>query len=166
MKNLLHQYVAYNAWANEKICESVIVLSQDQLHLALKSSFDSIYKTVLHVYGATFLWRKRLNREENLQLPIDVFEGDAKLLTQAWMDEDQQWLIMVGKLEPDRLSEILTYKNLKGETFRLPVYQIIQHVVNHGTYHRGQLVTLLREVGVNKIPATDFSLWAWNSFLS
>ena len=58
------------------------------------------------------------------------------------------------------LDHVFHYYTTKKELIKLPVYQMLLHVFNHGTYHRGQLVTILRELGVEKIPQTDFIVWS------
>ncbi len=66
----------------------------------------------------------------------------------------------IESLENEFFQSILTYRNLKGDQFSQPVYQVLHHIFNHSTYHRGQLVTMLRQVGLEKIPSTDFIAWA------
>jgi uncharacterized damage-inducible protein DinB len=76
------------------------------------------------------------------------------------MYQDQKWINWVDDAREEMLSENLAYKNLKGDPFVQPVSEILLHLPNHGTYHRGQLVTMLRQLGVEKIPQTDYILFS------
>jgi|SRR5579871_2707269 len=159
MKQLLQQYAEYNVWANEVISEAINQLAYEQHHKQIPSSFDSLYKTVYHVWGATNIWWRRLHKEKNITAPPDNFSGSIKELTAAWKRQDEAWLSWITLVEEDVLTENLQYKNLKGVEFEMPLYQVIHHIFNHATYHRGQIVTMLRQVGTENIPATDFIFW-------
>jgi uncharacterized damage-inducible protein DinB len=160
MKALLIEYATYNLWANEAVSDSINALSHDQHHAQVKSSFDSLYKTVYHVWGAEKLWWQRLHKEKNITAPSDHFSGSMKELTLAWKRQDEAFLNWVTLVAESVLKENLYYKNLKGNEFDMPLYQILQHICNHSTYHRGQIITMMREVGAEDIPSTDFILWA------
>jgi uncharacterized damage-inducible protein DinB len=71
----------------------------------------------------------------------------------------KSWTTLVDQSTDETLKKILHYQNLRGEQFNVPVYMILHHVFNHCTYHRGQLVTMLRQLGVEKLPSTDFIAW-------
>ena len=77
------------------------------------------------------------------------------LLSQSKQYED--WVNNASELS---LEHVFQYQNSKRESFKQPVYQVLLHVFNHSTYHRGQLVTMLRNLGVEKIPQTDFIVWS------
>jgi uncharacterized damage-inducible protein DinB len=160
MKKLLQQYAAYNLWANEEISRSINVLSHDQQHQEIISSFNTLYKTVFHIWRAEKLWMQRLQKEKNINAPPDDFNQSMKALTLTWKQQDQEWLDWVERANNQSLERILTYCNLKGDEFCQPVFLVLHHVFNHSTYHRGQLVTMLRQVGLEKIPSTDFIAWA------
>jgi uncharacterized damage-inducible protein DinB len=64
----------------------------------------------------------------------------------------------VGGLSEADLDRVVHYRNLKGEASEAPLWQLLRHVVNHATYHRGQVVTMLRQVGAEP-PSTDLVLW-------
>ena len=83
-----------------------------------------------------------------------------KLLTEGWLKLDWRWKGWVEQASDDLLKGSITYRNMKGEEFCQPLYQIIHHLFNHMTYHRGQLVTMLRQAGAEQIPGTDFIAWA------
>ena len=159
MKQLLEQYAAYNVWANNKMIDAINLLSHEQQHKEIESSFNSLYKTVFHVWGAEFNWWNRMQKGPQISRVEDVFNGSMKELCIAWNALDEQWLDLINDISEDSLNEKLNYRSMKGDPFSEEVYLIIQHLFNHNTYHRGQLVTMLRQVGSEKIPNGDFIAW-------
>ena len=140
--------------------EAINLLSHEQQHKEIISSFNSLYKTVFHVWNAGFLWWKRMQKEERIARPEDRFNGSMNELCNAWNEIDKQWLDFVNDISEDSLNTKLDYQNMKGDSFSDEVYLILQHVFNHSTYHRGQMVTMLRQVGAETIPNGDFIAWA------
>ncbi|HET9314036.1 MAG TPA: DinB family protein, partial [Vicinamibacteria bacterium] len=61
-------------------------------------------------------------------------------------------------LKPDAMQASLRYRNLQGQEFETPLWQMVQHVANHSTYHRGQLVTMFRQLGAKAV-STDLIAW-------
>jgi len=80
-------------------------------------------------------------------------------LADGLMTQDRAWLGWVEAFPEPSLQEELHYKNLKGDSYHEPYYQLLMHLFNHATYHRGQLVTMLRQIGIETIPQTDFIVW-------
>ena len=157
MKPLLQQYAAYNLWANQKILDCINNLSDDQLKREINSSFSSVYKTVLHMWFAEDAWWQRLKLAEQLVMAADNFEGPFSELQQQLIRRSADWAQWAAEATETRLTHVFAYQNSKKEQFKQPVYEVMLHVFNHATYHRGQLVTMLRQLGVDKIPSTDFT---------
>ncbi len=155
MKQILQQYAAYNYWANQQIMELVKALSAEQAHSVIFSSFSSIHKTIVHVRGAELAWYRRVH-ELSQDRSLFEWSDDTPSLCDEFLSHSAAWKKWVEELEEGKLHSKLTYKNFAGDEFTQPLYEILQHVFNHSTYHRGQLVTMLRQVGVEKIPSTDF----------
>jgi uncharacterized damage-inducible protein DinB len=76
------------------------------------------------------------------------------LLNQSW-----EWSNWMNRITEEQLQNEFSYKNLKREVFTSGVWQVVHHLFNHGTYHRGQLVTMMRELDATVIPSTDFIQW-------
>jgi uncharacterized damage-inducible protein DinB len=159
MKELLTCYAAYTAWANDRIRETLLSLSDSQQQQEISSSFTSIYKTAFHVWGATYLWLKRVQHEPHIIKLDDPFNGSMEKLCEAWKLVDRDYAEIVKSMGEEALIQKLKYQNFRGDPFEEELYLILQHIFNHATYHRGQLVTLLRQVGQEKIPSTDFIAW-------
>jgi uncharacterized damage-inducible protein DinB len=160
MKELLKQLAAYNIWANQKIMEAILTLPEEKQKQELPSSFKSLYATVLHMLDAENIWWQRMKLNERITRPSENFNGNMKELCQGLLQQNHQWQDWVNNASDMALEHVFQYYNLKKENFKQPVYQMILHVFNHGTYHRGQLVNMLRQLGIEKIPQTDFIVWS------
>ena len=99
---------------------------------------------------------------EKVVVPSVNFDPSLKDACNGWLHQSMQWetLIKSDAFNEEVINSELTYKNSRGEQFNQPVSEILLHVFNHGTYHRGQLVTMLRALGVTNLPATDFIVWS------
>jgi len=160
MKELLRQLAAYNLWANQKLSEVVLALPAEKQQEEVPSSFSSAYKTLLHIWDAESIWWQRMKLQEYPSLPSGQFKGDIKDLSRELNLQDQQWLDWIGNASEAGLDHVFQYYTLKKEAFKQPVYQVAMHVFNHSTYHRGQLVNILRQLGLEKIPQTDLIIWS------
>jgi uncharacterized damage-inducible protein DinB len=158
MKELLDQYAGYNSWANKKILELAETLDAEQQHREIASSFSSLYKTIFHMWGAEMVWRRRLYSEATT-IEGDPFTGSMKKLSETLQQQDQELVSYVMSKNNDTLKQKLSYRNSRGQEFSEPIYLILMHLFNHNTYHRGQLVTLFRQLKIEKIPQTDFIAW-------
>ncbi len=157
MRNLLIQDARYNLWANKKVCDFLKNnLSQEQLNQEITSSFPSVQKTLIHVWDAQSIWLQRLAGASSISIPSKSFNGTTDDLVKGVMETSQELIDFVGSSNESFLETPLTYKNIAGEGFKNNVSDIIQHVVNHGTYHRGQLITMFRQLGFTKLFPTDY----------
>jgi uncharacterized damage-inducible protein DinB len=156
MKPILLQCAAYTIWANRKIIDCINNLSDDQINREISSSFSSIYKTVMHMWDAESIWWQRVKLVEHIERPGDTFSGSFEELSKKLEAQSKQWEEWIGNASDNQLNHVFSYQNTKKEQFKQPVYEMLLHIFNHNTYHRGQLVTMLRQLGVEKIPPTDF----------
>ena len=160
MKELFVQYASYNVWATGLLLETVQHLSEEQQRTEIKSSFPGLYKTLLHMLDAESIWWQRIKLQEKITRPSDEFSESFTELSMLLQQQNRQWLEWVSSTTEHGLQHEFIYLNTKKERFKQPVFQMLLHLFNHGTYHRGQLVTMLRQLGIEKIPATDFILWS------
>ena len=159
MKELFVSYASYNSWANGLLLPLIASLSSEQQKQEVKSSFSSLYATVLHMLDAESMWWQRLKLQENIVRPSDSFAGGMNDLSATLQKMDKCWQDWILQASEPMLQHQFIYQNTKRESFKQPIWQMLQHLFNHNTYHRGQLVTLLRQVGVDKIPGTDYIVW-------
>lgn len=157
MKELLLQYAKYNVWANKLMIGVLNKLSDAQIDADIASSFPSIKKTVSHVWSAEDIWLQRLNLAEQPVWAESVFEGSFDDMLNNWQKTSKDLQQFVEKqFNDEAFLHVMQYYNLQKQSIKLPVNVGLMQVFNHGTYHRGQLITMLRQVGVAKLPATDF----------
>lgn len=156
MKELLQQYAAYNIWATKMITDRISKLSDEEINREIVSSFPSIYKTLQHMWLAEEIWWKRLKLMENIVLESENFSGPYNEMVEILTKQSQLYKEWIDGATETQLVHVFAYVRNK-EQHKMPVYQMLQHVFNHATYHRGQLVTMLNQLGADKIPGTDFS---------
>lgn len=160
MKDQLVQLSAYNSWANQKLLDAVLLLPPEKFIQEMPSSFSSLQKTILHMWDAESIWWQRLRLQEQVIAPSKDFSGTAKELANGLSNQNKLWHEWILGASDASINHVFQYYNSKKEHFKSPAYQVIIHVFNHGTYHRGQIVNMLRQLGVEKIPQTDFIVWA------
>lgn len=156
MKELLQQYADYNIWATKLLVDTINKLTEEEKTKELASSFPSLYKTLQHMWLAEEVWWQRLKLVETIVLQSESFTGSFDELAAAQTKQSTQFYEWISGATENQLMHVFAYVR-KKEQFKMPVYQMLQHVFNHATYHRGQLVTMMRQLGVDKIPSTDFS---------
>ncbi|MEO8766318.1 MAG: DinB family protein [Ginsengibacter sp.] len=160
MKQLLQQYALYNIWANKLITERIAQLPEEAIVKETVSSFNSLYKTVLHMMDVESIWWQRMKLQEHVEWPGKKFEGNFDQLAQQLLSLSRQWHDWIQNTNDANLTHVFSYQNSKKEHFKQPVYEMLLQLFNHQTFHRGQLVTMLRQNGIEKIPATDFIIFS------
>lgn len=160
MKEILSELAHYNLWANKTIGNTLLSLPEHQLKQPLASSFPSFYDTMLHIYSAESIWWQRLKLVETVLPPAENFNGSFEAILEELNKLDKEWLNWVEKAMPHAITHVFYYRNSRKEEFRQPVYQVLIHLFNHSTYHRGQVVTMLHQLGHTNIPSTDFIHWS------
>ena len=160
MKELLSQLAAYNIWANHKLLEIILALSEEKQKQEVPSSFRSLYTTVFHMWDAESIWWQRMKLHERITRPSDNLNSSMKDVSNGLLQQNQQWQEWVDTSTEPMLDHVFQYYSQKKESFKQPIFQMMLHVFNHGTYHRGQLVNMLRQLGIEKIPQTDFIVWS------
>ncbi len=158
MKELLKQMALYNIWAHQKIIDIVLSLPEEKQIAKLPSSFSSLHDTILHIWDAESIWWQRMKLHERFAIPSDNFKGSTRDAANGLLSQARLWENWVNNVSETMLEHVFEFRNSKREQVKMPIWQMLIHVFNHGTYHRGQLVNMLRQSGVEKIPATDFVL--------
>ena len=157
MKELLSEYALYNAWANKLIIDAMQKLDEAAAVKEIVSSFPSVLKTVVHTWSAESIWLQRLKLIEHPVWQADGFSGNIADACAEWQSASKTLVKFVTEQADDNsFIQNLPFHDRQGVAYNMPVYQVLQHVFNHSTYHRGQLVTMLRQLGVTQIPSTDF----------
>jgi len=144
----------YNAWANHRTLEACAALTEKQFSQDLSTSFGSVRGTLVHILGGEWIWLERWQgRSPEALLPESEFPTLASM-QERWVEIERGLAEFVAGLKPSDLDRVIEYRNLRGNRFGYPLMSMLHHLVNHGTYHRGQVTTLLRQLGA-KPRATD-----------
>ena len=151
-------HLEFMKWADEIVLGALSQVSTDRVSADLGSSFKSMFDTLNHVYLAELVWLKRVQGEGNARLADLPVPPDMKALAHAWPDVHRMWLDWAGSFSGDDWNKPCTHRNSAGVESTLPYWQIALHVVNHGSYHRGQVATMLRQSGATP-PGTDLAIF-------
>lgn len=151
----IQRHLEYNYWANNKIANLLITVSPEILEKETPSSFNTIKKTVYHIWDAEVIWFTRIQGNQITTWPSESFEGNVLEGLDAFVNNSKELCDFIQSKDRAFLDSIIHYKNLKGLEFSQPVEDILFHVVNHGSYHRGQIITMLRALGHTKVENTD-----------
>ena len=151
----LRTLLAYHYWARDLILEAVTPLTPEQFTRSVDSSFKSVRDTVAHIYAADRVWYTRwLGESPSSLIAYETFP-DVDSIRRAWVDLEGEVRRFVEGLGEAGVSRVFEYKLLSGATGASPFFQMLTHVVNHGSYHRGQVTTLLRQLGAPPPKSTD-----------
>ena len=145
------QLYDYNTWANHRSLDAASALTPEQFTKPMGNSFSSVRDTLAHICGAEWIWAERFHGRSPSGLPDVTQFADIVALRAHWAPQEKALLDYIAGLTPEKLSAVFEYKTLKFGTYRNPLWQSLQHVVNHGTYHRGQVTTMLRQLGAQPI---------------
>lgn len=144
--NDVHSLYAYNSWANHRVLEVCARLDSAQFSQNLRSSFPSVRDTLTHIMSAEWLWLERwLGRSPSGPPPGDF--PDLASLRVRWQEIEADLQSFIAGLSASDLDRVVGYRNTKGHAFSNSMWQMLQHLINHGTYHRGQVTTMLRQLG-------------------
>ena len=155
----LRELFDYNYWARDRQLEACAALSEEQFLRPMGNSFSSVRDVLAHLIFAEWVWLERwLGRSptqaDKQQVAPDGFPTLASIRERWSIGEGNMRSYLAG-LDEQTLSRPLTYTNWRGQVCTYPLGQTIFHVANHQTYHRGQVTTLLRQLGA-EAPAIDY----------
>jgi uncharacterized damage-inducible protein DinB len=144
----------FNAWANHRVLDACAVLTPEQFTRDLRSSLPSVRDTLVHTYGAEWVWLERWHGRSPSALPAGNDFSDLASLRKRWAELETAQKAYLAKVSATDLDRVIEYVNFKGQKFAYPLGAMLQHVVNHGTYHRGQVAAMLRQLGAKPL-STD-----------
>ena len=147
--------IDYHYWARDRVLDAVEPLTADQLTRDLANSFPSVRDTLVHLYGAEWIWCARWEGESPEVLPAASAFPDLVTIRHAWDEQERRVRAVLDRLGPEGVLRPIEYQRL-GVRQAQPFWQMLQHLVNHGSYHRGQVVTMLRQLGV--VPPENMDL--------
>ncbi|MEO8087485.1 MAG: DinB family protein [Bacteroidota bacterium] len=148
----------FNCWANKKICDFIAAnLTAEMVDREIGSSFPSVRKTLYHVWDAEAIWLQRLNGISKGKFPSDNFIGTFEEGARKFMDNSNELLKKISLSDDSFFQSSITFTVRSGKEYTQEVKPVLTHVINHSTFHRGQLITMFRQLGFTTgIPETDF----------
>lgn len=155
----IRELFAYDRWANRRILDVVSRLAPEEFGRDLGSSHPSVEATLAHLLAANWVWLERWLGRSPTGLPDAGWDvGTFEALRAKWAEIENVQQAFVDGLANDDLERPLSYRDTKGEPFEQPLWQLLRHAVNHASYHRGQVVTMLRQLGAEAV-STDLVLF-------
>ncbi len=154
----IQELYEYNRWANHRILEAASKLSADSFNKDLRNSFPSIRDTLAHILAAEWIWLTRWKGASPTGMPDSWDLTTHETLRKQWLEVERDQTAFVSGLTNGSLKSVINYRNTAGQPFANPLWQMMRHVVNHSTYHRGQVITMLRQLDADTV-ATDLILF-------
>jgi uncharacterized damage-inducible protein DinB len=147
-------HLRYHAWASRRAMEAAGALSAEDLTRDLRASHGSVLGTLAHVFLGDRIWYSRLQGRGRTTLADEGEDLSLAALREKWPPLHDEYGRWSEGLTADDWNRVVAYATLAGTPYRTPVRHIVLHVVNHGTAHRGQVASLLRQFGRTP-PALD-----------
>ena len=144
----------YNAWANRRVLAAAAALGHEQFTRDLGSSHCSLRDTLVHAMAAEWIYLRRWHGESPRSMLDPAEFPDLAAVRARWEEIERQLSEFIDTVTDDSLTRVIAYTNTRGEVWRYTLADMLRHVVNHSTYHRGQVTTLLRQLGA-PAPSTD-----------
>jgi uncharacterized damage-inducible protein DinB len=142
----------FNRWANARVLDSVSKLTPEQFVRDLQSSHRSVRDTLAHILAAEWIWLERWKGVSPNALLIPTEFPTLESVVTRWAAVEGDYAEFIEGITDESLDEVITYTNTKGEEWTYPLGKMLQHVMNHSSYHRGQVVTMLRQLGAEVNP--------------
>ncbi len=157
LANALRAQIDYSAWASKRLVDAAAQLEAGGLSHDFKTADHSILGTLVHIYAADRIWFGRIQRT-----PPSVFVSDADyslaILQNDWPPLHENWQRWAAALDDDAALAAFPHTDAKGRQWVLTMWEVVMHVVNHGTHHRGQVSGFLRALG-HTPPVLDFAAY-------
>jgi uncharacterized damage-inducible protein DinB len=153
--SMIRDGVKHNYWARDRQLQVCASLTAEQFLQPLAGSFPSLRDTLAHMVAVECIWLERWKGGSPKSLfPASDFP-DLETVVKRWNTVEREMRDYLASLDEEALASPLTYTNFQGKQWSYPLWVMIAHLLNHQSYHRGQVATLLRMLGVQP-PHVDF----------
>lgn len=153
---MLKDYVTYNLWANNTLVEWLQMHPIALLDEPTPSSFPSLKLTLLHIWSAEEVWMQRLQKMTPTAFRANTYIGTAQEVLDGLLKNSAAFVNFIQQQDEAFFNEICDFQLLNGTPHRRPHSAMVLHCVQHSTYHRGQIVTMARALGLTEPPSTDY----------
>jgi uncharacterized damage-inducible protein DinB len=151
----LQTLLEYHYWARDRVLDAAAALTADQFTRNLGSSFKSVRDTLAHLYAAEWAWCSRWNGHSPAALLAADLFPDVATLRSKWRELEANVHAVLARMGEQGLDQVIAYTMLNGDARSSVFWHMVQHVVNHGSYHRGQVTTMLRQLGATPPQGMD-----------
>lgn len=141
----------YDRWANDLVFGCASKLTAEQFTRDLQSSHRSVRDTLAHILAAEWIWLERWLGNSPKALFDPAQFSDLASVSAKLREVEQNQIKFIETLTDQSLGALVAYTNTKGERWEYPLGHQMQHVVNHSSYHRGQVTTMLRQLGAEAV---------------
>jgi uncharacterized damage-inducible protein DinB len=161
MKRHLLHYAQYNLWANQRMVDLFREAGETIVNAPVVSSFPSIRATLLHLWDVEVLWLERLQGNSPRDFPSKTFTGNNEDIFNNLVEASTKFVQFIENQPDSYFNENISFGMLTvaGTQEQTPA-DMIHHCMNHQTMHRGQLITMARQLGITTFPRTDYIIWA------
>ena len=157
-RNYLIQIADFNNWADNKVMEWLQQINDDQWMQVIVSSFSSLRQTAIHIVSAEKYWVDHWEQTPEPTFLSAQFNGTKEELIKIWNKSSADLKTVVNGFPEENYSQTISFKYPgNGRIGQMSFWQTVVHVINHSTYHRGQLVTLLRQTGFVNLSSLDMA---------
>jgi len=154
----LGRLLEYTVWANHRVMRVAATLAPDDFKRDLGSSHGGVRGTLTHMMGAEWIWLERFKGVSPTRGLDESEFADVVALRDRWTLIEQHRADWFRSLREPEVAGPVAFRTLAGAAFEAPLWELLQHVANHGSYHRGQVVALLRQLGARTV-STDMLFW-------
>jgi len=152
---MLLKQTHYNYWANQTLCNYILKAGETLADIEQTGSFSSVRKTLLHIWDAQVIWYARLQGTPLTTFPSKEFKGSLAEAVEGLLKSSQAFIDYVQVLNK-HYDDVIAYQTLDSKQFENTVEDIVFQCMNHSTYHRGQIINLLRGAGFIEVGSTDY----------
>jgi uncharacterized damage-inducible protein DinB len=145
--NALRSHLEYSNWASRRLVDAAGILPADDLTRDFGTADRNILGTLVHIYAADRVWLARIRNNPPARFMDTDKDMRLEVLRYDWPRLLEDWLNWATGLTDESASARVHYTDLKGNPYETPIWQIVLHVVNHATHHRGQVSGFLRTMG-------------------
>lgn len=158
MRSLFQTLISYNEWANDRVLTCAEDLTEEQFTRPLESSFPTIRDTLAHLIATEWIWLHRWKGESPTSTPEWINRPTVGVLREQLRDIERERAAYLHTLSAEDLERPIRFVYLSGTEGCHSLHELLLHLVNHSTYHRGQVTTMLRQVGAAPL-STDMVIF-------
>jgi uncharacterized damage-inducible protein DinB len=151
----LQTLLDFHYWARDRVLDAAEALTPEQYTQDMGSSFKSVRDTLVHILSSEWAWHQRwMGMSVTAMLSAEQYP-DVASLRAAWREQEGKTRAFLDGVGADNIDRVFAYTTLAGQAMQSTFWQMLQHLVNHGSYHRGQITTMLRQLGAQPAKSVD-----------